>query len=60
MGTVRKMPQHEAAASVAALYKEHFGTAPDSLSMIAGAGSNRMYFRACSKGATLCDSHLWH
>lgn len=50
MGTVRKMPQHEAAASVAALYKEHFGTAPDSLSMIAGAGSNRMYFRACTQG----------
>ena len=44
------MPQHEAAASVAALYKEHFGAAPDSLSIIAGAGSNRMYFRACSKG----------
>lgn len=44
------MPQHEAAASVAALYKEHFGIDPDSLSMIAGAGSNRMYFRVHSRG----------
>lgn len=44
------MPQQEASASVAALYKEHFGTAPDSLVMIAGAGSNRMYFRVHSQG----------
>jgi len=50
--TENKLSQQDATASVAALFKKRFGVEPHSVARIAGAGSDRIYFRVVAYGLT--------